>query len=193
MPGTTAVPTGPVRVGPGLTPPHAQLRFGQQARVPIRQYDRAHKVYTEGVLGIVVYPLQRAPGSQVQGNFDEHDRALLNRNVAYSARVIFTNEGGTPGLPAPADAFLDLYRSDQELPGISVLGATLPGCVRPQPAHFERRGARWQSCVFAVTYPSEPIVQIQYDQPPYGHEFKAGGDKSPNFNKYYNLGNITWS
>jgi hypothetical protein len=47
-----------------MTRPGARLRSGQKAIVPIRQYNRFGGTYTQGVLGVVVQQIQRAPGSR---------------------------------------------------------------------------------------------------------------------------------
>ncbi|TDB88505.1 hypothetical protein E1264_11225 [Actinomadura sp. KC216] len=177
-----------------MTRPGTRLRFGEKAIVPVREYHPLQKVYTEGVLGIVVHRIRTTPGSRVRGNFDEEDRALLKRHIAYHAKVTITNESGnafSPGTPRLGGDFGDWG------PAVTMLGEEgLPGCREGNPPdldEFGRKGAEWKTCVLGVSSRSRPMTAVQYDDPPYGKDVQFQDDPSPDFNKHYNLGPITWS
>ncbi|WP_067450508.1 hypothetical protein [Actinomadura macra] len=192
--GTTAIPTEPLRLTDEMTRPGERLRFGEKAIVPVRDYFPLLKTYTEGVLGIVVQRIRTTPGSKVQGNFDDDSRAVLKRNTAYYAKITITNESGnafSPGTPRFNGEFGDFG------PAIIVSGEKrLPGCREghpPDPDEFDRKGAEWKTCLLAVSSRSRPMTQVRYDDPPYGKEIQFEQDPSPDFNKHYGLGALTWS
>jgi len=177
-----------------MTRPGTRLRFGQKAIVPVRQYNRTSKTYSEGVLGIIVQPIRRAPATTIRGDFDADSRALLKTRTAYYADVVITNESGN-ALSLYAPRFNPVFRdggpSDVILMGF---GGDLPNCPETlQPESFDHRGDRWVTCVVNVSTPSRPITGLQYMDPPYGSEGHYPGDPSPDFNKYYDLGTIIWS
>ncbi|MFI0406791.1 hypothetical protein [Actinomadura sp. 3N508] len=192
--GTTAVPTGPLRLTDEMTRPGTRLRFGEKAIVPVREFYRLQRVYTEGVIGIVVHRIRTSPGSRVQGAFDEEDRATLNRHIAYYTKVTITNESG--GAFTPDTSGLNADFGDWG-PAVTMLGEEgLPGCREGNPPddnEFGRKGAVWKTCLLGVSSRSRPMKAVQYDDPPYGKDVQAEDDPSPDFNKHYNLGPITWS
>ncbi|WP_344268718.1 hypothetical protein [Actinomadura napierensis] len=194
MPGTTAIPTEPIHLTDEMTRPGTRLRFGEKAIVPVRDYYPQQKTYVEGVLGIVVQRIRTTPGSKVQGNFDEDSRAILKRHTAYHARIIVTNESGnpfSPGTPRFTGEFGEWG------PAVTVSGEMrLPGCREGYPPdfdEFDRKGAEWKTCLLAVSSRSRPMTQVRYEGPPYGKEIQFEQDPSPDFNKHYDLGAITWS
>lgn len=193
-PATTAIPTEPLRLTDEMTRPGARLRFGEKAIVPVRHYYPLLKTYAEGVLGIVVQPIQTTPGSEIQGNFGEDSRAVLKRHTAYYTKIIITNESGnafSPGTPRFTGEFGDFG------PAVTVTGEMrLPGCREgypPDSDEFDRKGAEWKTCLLAVSSRSRPMTEVRYDDPPYGKEIQFEQDPSPDFNKHYDLGAITWS
>jgi hypothetical protein len=172
-----------------MTRPGARLRFGQQAIVPVRDYNALRKSYTEGVLGIVVRRIRQTRGSRVGGNFDPASRAVLKRSTAYYAEIVITNESGNPmSLPVPR---FEARRRGGGLADVSVLGGKLPGCAEsPSPDSFDHKGARWVTCgLWVSTY---PLREIHYMNPPYGHNAQHPSDRAPSFNQYYDLGAIIW-
>jgi hypothetical protein len=194
VPGTTAIPTGPLRLTDEMTRPGVRLRFGEKAIVPVRHYYPLLKTYAEGVLGIVVQRIQTTPGAEVQGNFGEDSRAVLKRHTAYHATIIITNESGnafSPGTPRFTGEFGDFG------PAVTVSGEMrLPGCREghpPEADEFDRKGAEWKTCVLAVSSRSRPMTEVRYDDPPYGKEIQFEQDPSPAFGEHYDLGAITWS
>ncbi|TDD30161.1 hypothetical protein E1287_29750 [Actinomadura sp. KC06] len=192
--GTTAIPSAPLRLTGEMTRPGARLQFGEKAIVPVRHYYPLLKTYAEGVLGIVVQRIRTAPGSKVQGNFDDDDRAMLKRHIAYYAKITVTNESGnafSPGTPRFNGEFGDFG------PAVTMVGEKgLPGCREGNPPdsdEFGRKGAEWKTCLLGVSSRSRPMTEVQYHDPPYGKETQFEDDPSPDFNKHYNLGPITWS
>jgi hypothetical protein len=159
-----------------MTRPGARLRFGQKAIVPVRQYNVFEKTYTEGVLGIVVQRIRRAPASKLEGNFDSNSRAVLKRHTAYYAKIIVTNESGNAMSAGTPD--FDPLLSDGGIPDVVVMGfgGDLPGCRKTSPPDadsFGRKGAQWVTCVIEVSSPSQPIKGLRYLGPPYGSSPKT--------------------
>ncbi|MBO3752368.1 hypothetical protein J5X84_40460 [Streptosporangiaceae bacterium NEAU-GS5] len=159
--------------------------------MPIRDYNSFTKVYTEGVLGIVVQPIRRARGSKVEGNFDAKSTAVLKNHTAYYARIVITNESGNAmSLVMPR---FDARRSGGGRPDVVLIGGDLAGCREiSSPDAFDHKGARWVTCEVGVSSPSRPIQEIHYLAPPYGKEIRLFDDPPPKFNRYYNLGAIVW-
>ncbi|MGK5557045.1 hypothetical protein ACSNOI_36090 [Actinomadura kijaniata] len=175
-----------------MTRPRTRLRFGQKAIVPFRDYHPLHRTYQEGVLGIVVKRLRRAPASRLRGNFDEDSRKVLKRSVAYHAEIVITNESGNAmslGLPR-----LEARYTGPQWGHVTVFGGALPGCRETQvPKTFDHKGARWVTCKFWVTTPSRPLTEVHYLGPPYGRNAQHPSDRAPSFNEHYDLGTIVWS
>jgi hypothetical protein len=172
-----------------MTRPGTRLRFGQKAVVPVRQYDLRRDAYTEGVLGIVVRQIQHIPGSELDGAFDRNSWAVLKRQTAYYAKIVITNESGSAmwlGTPR-----FEGLTSSGESPHTVVLGGEVPACaMRGSPVRFDHRGAQLTTCELVVSPPSRPIRQIRYLEAPYGQSVQGVADAR--FNRYYNLGPITW-
>lgn len=194
IPGTTAIPAEPLRLTGEMTKPGTRLRFGEKALVPVRHYYPLHKIYDEGVLGIVVQRIRTTPGSKIQGNFGEESRDVLKRHVAYHAKIIITNESGnafSPGTPRFTGDFGDFG------PTVTVTGeARLPGCREgypPDSPEFGHKGAEWKTCFLAVSSRSDPMTEVRYEDAPYGKEVQFEQDPAPDFNEHYDLGAITWS
>jgi hypothetical protein len=189
----TTPPTGPLRLTKGMTRPGARLRFGQKAIVPIRQYNSFPGTYTEGVLGVVVQKIQRAPGSKVEGNFDAKSTALLKSHTAYYAKIVITNESGN-AMSSLIEPRFDPVRRGGQQPDLALIGGDLPGCrTTSSPDTFDHKGAQWVTCEVGASSPSRPIREIRYDAPPYGTEIQTwDDDPAPKFNQYYDLGAITW-
>lgn len=188
----TRPPTGPLRLTKGMTRPGTRLRFGQKAIVPIRQYYSFTKTYTEGVLGVVVQRIQRAPGSKIEGNFDAKSKALLKSHTAYYAKIVITNESGNA--MSLIEPHFDALRSGGRQPDLALIGGDLPGCRgTSSPDSFDHKGAQWVTCEVGASSPSRPIREIRYEDPPYGKEIQTwDDDPAPRFNQYYDLGAITW-
>jgi hypothetical protein len=188
----TTPPTRPLRLTNGMTRPGARLRFGQKAIVPIRQYNSFGRTYAEGVLGVVVQKIQRAPGAKVEGNFDAKSTALLKSHTAYYAKIVITNESGNAmSLIEPR---FDAVRRGGRQPDLVLIGGDLPNCrTTSSPESFDHKGARWVTCELGASSPSRPIREIRYEDPPYGKEIQTwDDDPKPRFNQYYDLGAITW-
>jgi hypothetical protein len=188
----TTPPTGPLRLTKGMTRPGARLRFGQKAIVPIRQYDSFGGTYTEGVLGVVVQKIQRAPGAKVEGNFDAKSTALLKSHTAYYAKILITNESGNA--MSLIEPNFDAVRRGGRQPDLVLIGGDLPNCrTTSSPESFDHKGAQWVTCEVGASSPSRPIREIRYEDPPYGKEIQTwDDDPAPRFNEYYDLGAITW-
>lgn len=188
----TTPPTGPLRLTKGMTRPGARLRFGQKAIVPIRQYNSFGRTYTEGVLGVVVQQIQRAPGSRIEGNFDAKSTALLKSHTAYYAKIVITNESGNA--MSLIEPHFDALRRGGQQPDLALIGGDLPNCrTTSSPESFDHRGAQWVTCELGASSPSRPIREIRYGDPPYGVEIQTwDDDPAPRFNQYYDLGAITW-
>jgi hypothetical protein len=172
-----------------MTRPKTRLRFGQQAIVPVRDYNALRKSYTEGVLGIVVRPIRHTRGSRLRGNFDAASRATLRRSTAYYAQIVITNESGNAmSLAVPR---FEARRGGGGLGDVSLLGGELPGCQESSsPDSFDHKGAEWVTCgLWLSTY---PLREIHYMAPPYGTNAQHPDDRAPSFNQYYDLGAIVW-
>jgi hypothetical protein len=172
-----------------MTRPGTRLRFGQQAIVPIRDYNALRKSYTEGVLGIVVQPIRQTPGTRIEGNFDAASRAVLKRSTAYHAEIVITNESGNAmSLEVPR---IEARRSGGGVTDVSLLGGELPGCTEsPTPDSFDHKGARWVTCEFWAS--TSPLREVHYMAAPYGKNAQYPDDRVPNFDRYYGLGEIIW-
>lgn len=183
------MPAQPLRVTGKMTRPGTRLRFGQQAIVPIRDYNALRKSYTEGVLGVVVKRIRQSPGSKVKGNFDASSYAVLKRSTAYHAEIVITDESGNPlSLEVPR---FEARRSGGGITDVSLLGGRLPGCAESSsPDSFDHKGARWVTCgLWMSTY---PLREIHYMAPPYGENAQHPNDRAPSFGRFYDLGDIIW-
>lgn len=197
MPTTSTIaptaPTGPLRVTEGMTPPGTRLQFGQRAVVPFRSYNSFSGTYSEGVLGIVVEPIQQIPGDQIVGNFDPESRNVLNSSTGYYTRITITNEG-TNDLSSALVPRFDLRTAGGGEPDVALIGGEAAGCpeMPGAPTPFGR-GATWVTCVADASSPSRPLTEVHYLAPPYGEEIQLFDDPPPRFNQYYSLGAIVWS
>ncbi|GAA2398611.1 hypothetical protein GCM10010191_01700 [Actinomadura vinacea] len=188
---TATPPTQPLRLTKKMTRPGTRLRFGQKAIVPIRDYHPLPKTFAEGVLGIVVKRLRQAPGSKINGNFDDSGRAVLKRSTAFYAEIVITNESGNPMSLSLPD--FEGRRSGGEPNDVSLLGGELPGCPEnPSPDSFDHKGARWVTCKLWASTSSSPLREIHYLAPPYGKNAQHPNSPAPDFNQHYELGAIIW-
>jgi hypothetical protein len=177
-----------------MTPAGTHLRFGQKAVVPLRGYDSFSGTYTEGVIGIVVEPIQQVPGDQIVGNFDANSRSVLSSSAGYYTRITITNErdNDLSGVVVPR---FDLRTAGGGEPDIALVGGEATGCpeVPGSPPSFDHRGATWVTCKAGASSPSLPLTEVHYLAPPYGEEIQTYDAPAPQFNQYYSLGAIVWS
>ncbi|MFG1905484.1 hypothetical protein [Kribbella sp. NPDC048928] len=179
---------GPLRVGGGMTKPKQTLRFGRPAIVPVEFFDDAG-TGTRGVVSIVAQRPQKAP-AKLAAQLGAEMRPAKGQ-VVYYAPIVITNV---------SDIDLTGFRGPRLTAMLRSGGATayqiglggVAGCD-PHGAALQlgTLGSSDTTCVIGAVSPKDPLGRIQYLDPPYGNDDEFVGGE-PDYNKFYDLGAISW-